>query len=66
MSAVAVALPLPWLFVALPATALVDRWRPRTVVVVAHWLRAGVTGVLAPAVHTGHATVVVLCATAFG
>ncbi|SFR29324.1 Transmembrane secretion effector [Lentzea waywayandensis] len=65
VSAVAVALTLPWLLVALPAGALVDRWRPRTVVVVAHWLRAGVTGVLALAVHTGHATVVVLCATAF-
>lgn len=34
---------------------------------VAHWLRAGVTGVLAPEVHTGHAkVVVVLCVTAFG
>ncbi|GLY49086.1 MFS transporter [Lentzea sp. NBRC 102530] len=65
VSAVAVALALPWLLVALPAGALVDRWRPRTVVVVAHWLRAGVTGLLALAVHTGHATVVVLCATAF-
>ncbi|MFJ8965220.1 MFS transporter [Lentzea sp. NPDC102401] len=65
VSAVAVALTLPWLLVALPAGALVDRWRPRTVVVVAHWLRGGVTGVLALAVHTGHATVVVLCATAF-
>ena len=65
VSAVAVALTLPWLLVALPAGALVDRWRPRTVVVVAHSLRAGVTGVLALAVHTGHATVVVLCATAF-
>ncbi|MET9229033.1 MFS transporter [Lentzea sp. NPDC003310] len=65
VSAVAVALTLPWLLVALPAGALVDRWRPRTVVVAAHWLRAGVTGLLALAVHTGHATVVVLCATAF-
>ncbi|MGW6445594.1 MFS transporter [Lentzea sp. NPDC055074] len=65
VSAVAVALTLPWLLVALPAGALVDRWRPRTVVVVAHWVRAGVTGSLALAVHTGHATVVVLCATAF-
>ncbi|RDI19780.1 putative MFS family arabinose efflux permease [Lentzea flaviverrucosa] len=65
VSAVAVALTLPWLLVALPAGALVDRWRPRTVVLAAHWLRAGVTGLLALAVHTGHATVVVLCATAF-
>ncbi|MGW6935722.1 MFS transporter [Lentzea sp. NPDC054927] len=65
VSAVAVAVTLPWLLVALPAGALVDRWRPRTVVVVAHWLRAGVTGLLALAVHNGHATVVVLCATAF-
>ncbi|MFD5827492.1 MFS transporter [Lentzea sp. NPDC060358] len=65
VSAVAVALTLPWLLVAMPAGALVDRWRPRTVVVAAHWVRAGVTGSLALAVHTGHATVVVLCATAF-
>ncbi|SER94470.1 Predicted arabinose efflux permease, MFS family [Lentzea xinjiangensis] len=65
VSAVAVAVALPWLLVALPAGALVDRWRPRTVVVVAHWLRAVVTGALALAVHTGHATVLVLCATAF-
>ncbi|MBM7860541.1 MFS transporter [Lentzea nigeriaca] len=65
VSAVAVATTLPWLLVALPAGAFVDRWRPRTVVVVAHWLRAGVTGLLATAVHTGHATVLVLCATAF-
>lgn len=64
-SAVAVATTLPWLLVALPAGAFVDRWKPRTVVVVAHWLRGGVTGLLALAVHTGHATVVVLCATAF-
>ncbi|MET9627939.1 MFS transporter [Lentzea sp. NPDC006480] len=65
VSAVAVATTLPWLLIALPAGAFVDRWRPRTVVVVAHWLRAGVTGLLALAVHTGQATVVVLCATAF-
>ncbi|GAA3658104.1 putative MFS family arabinose efflux permease [Lentzea atacamensis] len=65
VSAVAVATTLPWLLIALPAGVLVDRWRPRTVVVVAHWLRAGVTGLLALAVHTGHATVLVLCATAF-
>lgn len=65
VSAVAVAMTVPWLLVALPAGALVDRWRPRTVVVVAHWLRAGVTGVLAFAVHTGQAGVLVLCATAF-
>ncbi len=65
VSAVAVASTLPWLLVALPAGAFVDRWRPRTVVVVAHWLRAGVTGMLALAVHTGHAGVLVLCATAF-
>ncbi len=65
VSAVAVAGTLPWLLVALPAGAFVDRWRPRTVVVVAHWVRGGVTVLLALAVHNGHATVVVLCATAF-
>jgi Na+/melibiose symporter-like transporter len=64
-STVAVAMVLPWLLIALPAGVLVDRWRPRTVVVTAHAFRAVVTGVLATAVWTGHAGVVLISAVAF-
>jgi MFS family permease len=64
-SAIAVAMVLPWLVVALPAGVFVDRWRPRSVVVVAHTGRAAVTGLLAVAIYTGHAGVPLLCACAF-
>ncbi|MEV0678034.1 MFS transporter [Actinosynnema sp. NPDC050436] len=64
-SAVAVAVVLPWLVVALPAGVLVDRWKPRLVVGVAHVFRAVVTGVLAWAVFTDSASVAVLCAAGF-
>ncbi|GGM63765.1 MFS transporter [Longimycelium tulufanense] len=65
VSAVAVAEVLPWLLVALPAGALVDRWRPRTVVLVAHVGRGLLTLGFAAALFTGHATVPVLVAVAF-
>ncbi|SHG90345.1 MFS transporter [Streptoalloteichus hindustanus] len=65
VSAVAVAEVLPWLLVALPAGALVDRWRPRRVVLVAHVLRGAVTLGLAAAVATGHAGVWALVCVAF-
>ncbi|NUT99674.1 MAG: MFS transporter, partial [Saccharothrix sp.] len=64
-SAVAVSVVLPWLVVALPAGVLVDRWRPRLVVAVAHAFRALVTGLLAWAVFTDGAGVAVLCALGF-
>jgi MFS family permease len=64
-SAVAVAMALPWLMVALPAGVLVDRWRPRLVVAVAHVFRALVTFLLAAAVLTDRAGVALLCAFAF-
>lgn len=64
-SAVAVSVALPWLVVALPAGVLVDRWRPRLVVAVAHAFRALVTGLLAWAVFTDGAGVAVLCALGF-
>jgi MFS family permease len=64
-SAVAVAVVLPWLLVALPAGALVDRWQPRRVVLVAHTFRAVVTGGLAVAAFTGNATVPVLVVVGF-
>ncbi|WP_037080250.1 MFS transporter [Pseudonocardia spinosispora] len=65
VSAVAVAEVLPWLLVALPAGALVDRWQPRWVLVAAHGLRAVVTLLLAGAVATGVAGVWVLVVAAF-
>ncbi|MBB5957671.1 MFS family permease [Saccharothrix tamanrassetensis] len=64
-SAVAVAVVLPWLVVAFPAGVLVDRWRPRLVVAVAHTFRAVVTGLLAYTVFTDSASVAVLCAAGF-
>jgi Na+/melibiose symporter-like transporter len=64
-SAVAMATALPWLLVALPAGVLVDRWPARLVVAVAHVLRAVVTALLALAVFTGRADVILLCAFAF-
>jgi MFS family permease len=65
VSAVALAEVLPWLLVAMPAGALVDRWDPRSVVLGAHWLRAAVTIALAAAVATGTAGVWVLVVVAF-
>jgi Na+/melibiose symporter-like transporter len=65
VSAVATAEVLPWLLVALPAGALVDRWSPRRVVLVAHAFRTVVVGALAVAVFTGEASIPVLVAVAF-
>lgn len=65
VSAVATAEVLPWLLVALPAGALVDRWSPRRVVLAAHCLRSVVAGGLAAAVFTGHAQLPVLVGAAF-
>ncbi|SDN51567.1 MFS transporter [Allokutzneria albata] len=64
-SAVAAAELLPWLLVALPAGALVDRWRPRKVVLTAHVVRAVLTAVLALVVFTGQDTVIILAVLAF-
>ena len=61
-SAVTVAEVLPWLLTALPAGAIVDRVQPRQVVVVAHLLRAVLTGGLVAAIVTGHASVPLICA----
>src|SRR6266568_9301921 len=65
VSAVATAEVLPWLLIALPAGTLVDRLSPRRVVLAAHSFRALVVGVLAVAVFTHHAGVVVLVGVAF-
>ncbi|GAA4017066.1 MFS transporter [Allokutzneria multivorans] len=64
-SAVVAAELLPWLLVALPAGALVDRWRPRTVVLTAYAIRAVLTAVLAAVVFTGNDPVIVLALLAF-
>ncbi|MDQ3885534.1 MAG: MFS transporter [Actinomycetota bacterium] len=61
-SAVAAAEVLPWLLVALPAGALVDRLPPRTVLLTTHVVRVGLTAGLVGALATGMATVPVLCA----
>jgi Na+/melibiose symporter-like transporter len=65
VSAVAVAEVLPWLLIALPAGALVDRWEPRWVVLSSHGVRAVVTLLLATSVATGSAGVGLLVAAAF-
>lgn len=65
VSAVAVAEVLPWLLVALPAGALVDRWSCRRTLVRAHLFRCVVTLVLATSIHTGTAALPVLMVCAF-
>ncbi len=65
VSAVATAEVLPWLLVALPAGALVDRCSPRRVVLTAHSLRSLVAAGLSVAVFTGHAGIPVLVGAAF-
>lgn len=64
-SAVTAAEVLPWLLFALPAGALVDRMQPRTVISVAHTVRAALTAALVLAIVFDVATVPVLCAFAF-
>ncbi|GGM06925.1 MFS transporter [Nakamurella endophytica] len=65
VSLVATATVLPWLLVAIPAGALVDRLSPVRVVVGAHLFRAVATGALAVAVMTGHVSIPVLCLVGF-
>lgn len=65
VSAVATAEVLPWLLVALPAGALVDRRSPRAVVFTAHCLRSLAAAALAVAVFTHHAGLPVLIGVAF-
>ncbi|MEB3368900.1 MFS transporter [Saccharopolyspora mangrovi] len=63
VSVVAVASVLPWLVVALPAGALVDRWPPRTTLIVSPVTRSGLTLSLGSLVMFGRADVVVaVCA----
>lgn len=64
-SAVTAAEVLPWLLFALPAGAVVDRVRPKLVMLVAHVGRAVLTAALVVAIVTGNAGVPFLCTFAF-
>ena len=65
VAAVAVASTLPWLLVAIPAGALVDRLNPAKVMAAAHLVRALLTFVLVALVVTGGVTIALLCAVGF-
>lgn len=65
VSVVAVASVLPWLVVALPAGALVDRWPPRTALIVSLVVRSGLTSSLGALIALGSANVAVLAVCAF-
>ena len=64
VAGVALALSLPWLVVALPAGALVDRWDRRRTLVVADLARGGVLALLTAAVATGTESLALLYAVA--
>ncbi|WP_406691151.1 MFS transporter [Saccharopolyspora sp. ID03-671] len=65
VSIVAVASVLPWLLVALPAGALVDRWSPRTAFIVSLVIRGGLTVSLSALIAAGSADVTALAVCAF-
>ncbi len=65
VSAVATAMSLPWLLVALPAGALVDRVDPAKVIIAANLGRAVVAGVLVYSILTGRVDIPLLCAVGF-
>ena len=65
VAAVAAASTLPWLLVAIPAGALVDRLDPAKVMATAHLVRAMVTLILVALVLTGSATIPLLCLIGF-
>ncbi len=65
VATVAGATTLPWLLVAIPAGALVDRWNPARVMSTAHVVRAVLTVLLAVVVVAGAATIPLLCALGF-
>ncbi|GAA1795167.1 MFS transporter [Luedemannella flava] len=66
VAAVTAAMYLPWVLVQPFAGALLDRWRFRTVMLTADFLRAAGVGTLAVLVATGQATIPLLAMAAFG
>lgn len=64
-SAVVAAEVLPWLLIALPAGALVDRTSAKRVVLIAHTARAVLTALLVLAIATGYTGLALLCVFAF-
>lgn len=56
---------LPWLLFALPGGVLVDRVDRRRLMIVIDWVRVGALAVLAAAMLTGHASLVLLYAVLF-
>ena len=64
IAGVALALSLPWLVVALPAGALVDRWNRRTTMLAANSVRAAVLAAVALVALSGHGSIWVLYAAA--
>jgi MFS family permease len=62
---VGVAAGLPWLLLALPAGAMVDRWDRKRTMWTVDFGRAAVMGLLAVAVASGHVTIPLLLAVAF-
>jgi MFS family permease len=65
VTAVAAAELVPWLLFSVPSGALVDRWDARTALLVAHLVRAALSGVLVVALLQSSSTVALLCALAF-
>jgi len=65
VAAVAVASTLPWLLVAIPAGALVDRFDPARVMASAHVVRAVLTVAVVGIIVTGNVTIPALCAIGF-
>jgi MFS family permease len=65
VAAVAVASTLPWLLVAIPAGALIDRFDPARVMATAHFARAVITVGLVGTIVTGTVTIPLLCAIGF-
>lgn len=65
VAAVAVASTLPWLLVAIPAGAIVDRFDPAKVMAGAHLVRAVLTGVLVAMVLNDAVTIAALCVVGF-
>lgn len=66
VAGVAMAFSLPWLFFALPAGALADRWDRRRVMAAANAVRAVLFGVMALAAALDAASIWLLYAVAFG